>query len=111
MWKFNITDKKIAIITPPKSIHYDNAEEFRNLINDLRSKKHYNAIIDMKKTVYIDSSGLGMLVKGVADMKSDGGDIRLCSVGSAVMDVLTITSLNKILKSFSDLNAALASFE
>ena len=67
--------------------------------------------IDMRKAIYIDSSGLGMFVKAVSDFKTEGGDLRFAEVNSGIMDILKVTSLHKVLKTYADLEKAIKSFK
>ncbi len=110
MWKYKKEGGNSVVITPPKSINYDNLEDFRKLIRELAESGCVNAVINMNKAIYIDSSGLGTLVKAAADLRHSGGDLRLSEVNSGITDILRITSLHKVLKIYENTESALASY-
>ncbi len=111
MWKYKTEKENTAVITPPKSINYDTLEDFRKLIKKLTESGCVNAVINMKNAIYIDSSGLGTLVKAAADLKNAGGNLKLADVSQGIMDILKITSLNKVLKVYEDTETALKNYE
>lgn len=56
-----------------------------------------HVILDLDKVDYIDSFGLGGLVKVFRLVQHRGGDLRLCTVRKEVARVLTITHLDRVL--------------
>lgn len=96
MWKFKLNGDE-TVITPPSSINYDTLEEFKELMSVLSNKNCVNVVIDMRNTVYIDSSGLGMIVKAANDFESFGGKFKLNNVNSVISEILKITNLHKII--------------
>ena len=111
MWKSKKDTSGITIITPPKSINYDTVEDFKKFIQELAGKSENKMVINMKQAVYIDSSGLGMLVKAATDMRDSGGDLRLAHLNPSIEDVIKITNLNKVFKIYEDTEAAIKSYE
>lgn len=111
MWKSKKDTNEVTIITPPKSINYDTMEEFKKLIQALAAKGESKTVLNMKQAIYIDSSGLGMLVKAAADMRGEGGDLKLAHVNAGIADVIRITNLNKVFKIYEDMESAIKSYE
>ena len=53
-------------------------------------------VLDLGRVAYIDSSGLGALVKVLKKARSVGGDVRLAGLEPDVRKVLELTRLDKI---------------
>ncbi len=110
MWKYKKENETTVVITAPKSINYDNLEDFRRLIKEITEAGCVFAVINMNGAIYIDSSGLGTLVKAAADLRSSGGNLILSEVSHGIRDILKITSLHKVLKVFETTESALKSY-
>ena len=53
-------------------------------------------VLHLGDLVFIDSSGLGMLVRLLISMRKNGGDLKLCNVPPDIHKVLKMTNLNKL---------------
>lgn len=56
-------------------------------------------VLDLGEVHFIDSSGLGLLVRFLSRTRTAQGDLKLCAVPAAVAEVLRITKLRTILES------------
>ncbi|HEY9864758.1 MAG TPA: sugar transferase, partial [Candidatus Obscuribacterales bacterium] len=54
-------------------------------------------IFDFSQTIFIDSSGIGALISNLKTTKAKGIELVLKSVGSQVMAVFSLTSLDQVL--------------
>lgn len=54
-------------------------------------------ILDFGQTIFIDSSGIGALISNLKTTKAKGIELVLKSVGSQVMGVFSLTSLDQVL--------------
>jgi anti-sigma B factor antagonist len=106
----DIADTGIIIITSPKRIDVNVSDELRDLISDIIEKSKYKIILNLKDTEYIDSSGLGSIVARISVLRSNSGDVRLAVPGKSVMNLLKLTHLNQILKTYENVEQAVASF-
>jgi anti-sigma B factor antagonist len=67
-------------------------EELLRLISeDVRS-----VTLDLAGTIFIDSTGLGVLVAGLKRLREHDGDLKLKSPNAGVMKVLAITGLTRV---------------
>lgn len=66
-----------------------------------------NVILDLSKVSLMDSSGLGVLVSLLKKMKGLG-EIRIYGAQEVVKNIMHITRMDKVFKSFDDLDKALA---
>lgn len=111
--KFEITEsenKRVTIIKTPARFTVEVAGEFKDLLNSLVKEEKYKFVIDLKDTEYMDSSGLGAIVSRIAATRANRGDIRIASPSKFVEELLDLTQLIRILKIYSDIDSAVASF-
>lgn len=106
-----VADKSILILEIPEQLTQDNSEGLRQLIKEKVEDGQCNLVLDMTQTRYIDSTGLGAIMSRISFVRSNKGDIRLVVKSEHVKQVLSITNLNKILKSFDSVEEAVNSFE
>ena len=67
-------------------------------------------VMDLSGVDFIDSSGLGLLVRYAMRVKKEGGDLKLCCVAPRIQTTLKTTKVNTILKAYSSEAEALATF-
>jgi anti-sigma B factor antagonist len=63
-------------------------------------------VLDFSRTQSMDSTALGALVQMLKTLRSNGGELRLASVGDAVSRVLSITRLDQVFSIYATLDAA-----
>jgi len=67
-------------------------------------------ILDFREVDFVDSSGLGMLVRMAMQLKKNGGELKLCYVSPRIETTLKTTKVNTILKSYPSEAEAIAAF-
>jgi len=67
-------------------------------------------VLDLRDVPFIDSAGLGLLVRLRARTRAANGDLKLCAVGDHVHDVLGMTKLNTVLRAYPTDVEAIAAF-
>ena len=85
------------------------ADTLRQNINDLDSDLTH-VVLDLSEVTFIDSSGLGTLVRLMSSLRARGGDLRLCNVPEVVSKVLKLTNLNRLFEMHSTEVDAIAAF-
>ena len=81
-----------------------------DVIRELAKKGQKKILLNLKDVKYIDSSGIGDLVRSVTSLRREGGDLKLLSPARMVLEVLHITRLDKILEINDDESLAVQSF-
>lgn len=71
---------------------------------------HARLVADLSGLEYTSSAGLRVLLNNVKDARSQGGDLRLAGVQPNVKKVLDLSGFMSIMKSYADVDAAVASF-
>lgn len=64
-------------------------------------------IVDFSKVDFIDSSGLGILVS-LFKLMNGKGEMLLCSLNPGIMNMFTLTRMDRIFRIYPDKSSALA---
>lgn len=80
-----------------------------DIIRELANKGQKKILLNLKNVRYIDSSGIGDLVRSVTSLRRQGGDLKLLGP-PMVLEVLQVTRLDKILDIKDDELLAVQSF-
>jgi anti-sigma B factor antagonist len=81
-----------------------------DVIRELARKGQKRILLNLKDVKYIDSSGLGDIVRSATSLRRDGGDLKLLSPAPIILEVLHVTRLDKILEIKDDELLAVRSF-
>ncbi|NLK63233.1 MAG: STAS domain-containing protein [Fusobacteria bacterium] len=68
-------------------------KDLKVIHSDLEEKNIYNIVLDMSSVRYIDSSGIGFLVKLLKYSKRNSGELKLYSVTEEVKSILRLVNL------------------
>jgi anti-sigma B factor antagonist len=88
----------------------DGHTKLRDLIHVSTGEGTKKFILNLARVEYIDSYGIGELVRSFSVARQAGGDLKLAAVNKKVLDVLEIPRLNKLFEIHSDEDAALQAF-
>ncbi len=88
----------------------EDSSKLRQAIADLTDNGHNLVLLNLEGVSYIDSSGLGELVRSYTTIRNRGGHLKLVAVNQRVFDLLQVTRLLGIFDIETDEAAALASF-
>lgn len=67
-------------------------------------------ILDLAEVSFIDSAGVGTLVRLLGVLRAHGGELKLCRVSPFVTKVLEVTNLRSVLASYASEQDALQAF-
>lgn len=82
----------------------------RELVRDLSEKGAKAIVLNLGEVHYIDSSGIGELVKAHATMRNQGGQLKLANLNKRVHDLLEMTRLSAVFDIQKDEASAIKSF-
>ena len=82
----------------------------RDLITTNLESGRKKIVMNLAGINYIDSTGLGELVSGYRQIKSQGGELKLLNLNKKVSDLLQITRLYAVFDIHNDEAQAVASF-
>ena len=73
----NELEGNVTVIKIPQKLDLHISEDLKKLLNSLAKQGQFKWVIDLQKTEYLDSSGLGAFVSQIATCRSNQGDIHL----------------------------------
>jgi anti-sigma B factor antagonist len=82
----------------------------RNAVRDALDSGTKKIILNLEEVSYIDSSGIGELMRAHTTIIHQGGRLKLLHLAKRIRELLAITKLLTILEVFDDERSALASF-
>jgi anti-sigma B factor antagonist len=82
----------------------------REIVHDMAVKGNKHIVLNLAEVVYVDSSGIGELVKAHATIRNQGGVLKRVSLNKRVHDLLQMTRLSNVFDIEKDEASALKSF-
>lgn len=82
----------------------------REIVRDLADKGANKIVMNLGEVVYVDSSGVGELVKAFTTIRTKGGRLKFANLNQRVLDLLHMTRLSNVLDIEKDEASALKSF-
>lgn len=86
------------------------AGALRQAITGLIAEEHKQIVLNLGGLEYLDSSGIGELVRNYMTVIRSGGTMKVVGLSSKVEEILKITQLYKMFPEFPDEESALKSF-
>ena len=88
----------------------DGDVEIKQAIDGLLGQNQKNILLNLARVPYIDSAGLGEMIRCFTAIRKAGGSLRLLAPNQRLIDLLTITKLVNVFDWYNDESAALKSF-
>lgn len=88
----------------------DGDEVLKDKINSLVLQNRRRILLNLADVPYIDSAGLGEVVRTYTTVSRQGGQLKLVSLTKRITDLLSITKLLTVFETFDDEAEALKSF-
>jgi anti-sigma B factor antagonist len=85
-------------------------ELLRDKINSLIHQGRKKLILNLAEVPYIDSAGLGEIVRTYTTVSRQGGSLKLLNLTKRIQDLLAITKLLTVFETFESENEAVKSF-
>jgi anti-sigma B factor antagonist len=110
--KIEIEEKSNGVVIKLKGniTGIPDASEFNNSIKRLLDENKKNIVIDFGNISYVNSTGLGIILRGYKAVKNAGGDIKMASLNEQMNNLLEITKLNTIIDFYNNADTALSNF-
>jgi anti-anti-sigma factor len=100
----------VAVVAVVGSIDATSAPRLSTVMTEQIQAGKVKLVGDLSGVDYTSSAGLRALLASVKDSRSSGGDLRLAGIQKNVHKVLEMSGFTSILKSFPDVEQAVASF-
>jgi anti-sigma B factor antagonist len=84
--------------------------QLKRKIDELVERKEIKVVLNLEQVPYMDSGGLGEIVRSYTTATRAGGNLKLLHATKRISDLLTITKLITVFEIFDSEEAAVASF-
>src|SRR5262245_25830974 len=85
-------------------------ELLKDKINSLLNQGHKKIILNLAEVPYVDSAGLGEIVRTYTTVSRQGGSLKLLNLTKRITDLLSITKLLTVFETFDSETEAVRSF-
>ena len=85
----------------------ENSDKFHSFFKGILAEGQKKVIVNLSKTPWANSQGIGMLISAHTSFANAGGELVLSNVTDRIHDILTVTRLLLIFKSFENVDEAL----
>jgi anti-sigma B factor antagonist len=85
-------------------------ELLKDKVNSLVNQGHKNILLNFEGVPYIDSAGLGEIVRTYTTVSRKGGSMKLLNLTKRITDLLSITKLLTVFETFDAESDAINSF-
>jgi anti-sigma B factor antagonist len=85
-------------------------ELLKDKINSLIQQGHKKLILNLEGVPYVDSAGLGEIVRTYTTVSRQGGSLKLLNLTKRIEDLLSITKLLTVFDTYDSEQDALNSF-
>ena len=86
-------------------------ELLKDKINSLIHQSQKKLLLNLEGVPYIDSAGLGEIVRTYTTVSRQGGNLKLVNLTKRITDLLSITKLLTVFETFDNEPEALKSFQ
>jgi anti-sigma B factor antagonist len=86
-------------------------EALKDKVNSLALQQRKQILLNLEGVPYIDSAGLGEVVRTYTTISRQGGQLKLVNLTKRITDLLSITKLLTVFETFDTEAEALQSFK
>jgi anti-sigma B factor antagonist len=104
-------DGSVTVLTVTGDLVIGDAESmFKKTVTRLLEEGHTRLLVDLSGVGFLDSSGLGALVRALTQSQKEGGQTKLLRAGPQIRKLLQMTKLDSVFEIHDDMEAAVSSF-
>ena len=103
--------RTIVILSPKGRFYGDNeTDELEKAVMAEAAGGNKMLVMNLAECEALNSVAIGVLMRGYANYKSRGGEIKLCSLGKRLKDLFTMTKLIMVFDHHDTEEQAIAAF-
>lgn len=110
-----IEKRKVGSVTifdlKGKILFGDGIDELRQSVNNAIKDKEKQLVLNFAEVPYLDSTGLGEVVRSYTTLKKEGGTVKIANLTNKVKDLMMVTKLITVFETFENENEAVKSFK
>jgi anti-sigma B factor antagonist len=104
-------DGSVTVLTVTGDLVIGDAEAtFKKTVTRLLEEGHTRLLVDLSGVGFLDSSGLGALVRALTQSQKEGGQTKLLGAGPQIRKLLQMTKLDSVFEIHDTMEAAVSSF-
>ncbi|MEM9004615.1 MAG: STAS domain-containing protein [Cyanobacteria bacterium P01_F01_bin.86] len=92
----------VKIIEPAGIFDVAQSDAFYQKVDEALEQGADKLLIDLSKTTFVDSSGLGVLVVALKKIRAAEKDLYICSVNDQVRMLFELTSMDRVFEILPD---------
>ena len=85
-------------------------ELLKDKVNSVVNQGHRKIVLNLAEVPYLDSAGLGEIVRAYTTVSRQGGSLKLLNLTKRITDLLAITKLLTVFETFDSESEAVKSF-
>ena len=86
-------------------------ELLKDKVNSVVNQGHRKIVLNLAEVPYLDSAGLGEVVRTYTTVSRQGGGLKLLNLTKRITDLLSITKLLTVFETFDSEDDAVKSFK
>jgi anti-sigma B factor antagonist len=94
-----------------KILFGEGIDELRQSINAAIKDNEKQLILNFAAVPYLDSTGLGEVVRSYTTLKKEGGTVKITNLTNKVKDLMMVTKLITVFETFGNEDEAVQSFK
>lgn len=98
---------KVCLIEIEGEVNAEHASQLKKALAQAREESSKNFVLDLSRVSFIDSTGLGILISLMRQLKDDKGKLRLAGLQDEVRSIFEITRLFRVFEISNTVEAAL----
>lgn len=103
--------ESIVVLYPKGNFFGDTeTDDLQKAILDEAAGGNMRLVLNLSECQALNSTALGVLMRGYANYKGRGGEIKLCGLGKRLKDLFTMTKLIMVFDHHETEDEALAAF-
>jgi anti-sigma B factor antagonist len=102
---------QVSCIRIQGELDSSNLDRLKAAFDKIFGKGIYRVVVNLEKTKYVASSGIGCLIGGFTTAIKNGGRLVLAATPLQVMEVLRLIGLESVLRFAKEEQSALAHFD
>ena len=101
---------EVTVVALTGDLDTASARQLKETLEDLLARGKTRFVLDLFSVAYIDSAGLGELVRAMKRSRQCAGDLRVCALRGDVLKIFEMTRLTEGMGVYPTLNDAVASW-
>jgi anti-sigma B factor antagonist len=101
---------EVTILGVKGKLILDEVDLLRNRVTSLVDQNRRKLLLDLGGVPYVDSAGLGEIVRCHTTVTRQGGQLKLLNLTKRIQDLMTITKLSNVFDTYDSEPDAIKSF-